>query len=238
MKEKGNKKIITRIKGLLRLADDNPNDEEGQAAFILAQKLMIKHRIDEFDLGGETIGESPEDVTEEAVTIFKRLYWWERELGNIIAENFRVKIYYSNTARKTGTKRKSKIVFYGLGKDLELAKELFILAYDAVVVYEKKYVRDHRGEGYTAASLKNSYLRGYLNGLRQRFDDQVSELKGKYELVIKIPKVVEDAYAAYSAGFGEISWARPAIEVDQAFHAGQKDGLKMDFTKKHLDEGE
>lgn len=40
-----NKDIISKIKGLLKLANDNRNDEEGQSAFILAQRLMLKGRL-------------------------------------------------------------------------------------------------------------------------------------------------------------------------------------------------
>jgi len=40
-----NESIIKKIKGLLAIADDAKNDEESQSAFLLAQKLMIKHDI-------------------------------------------------------------------------------------------------------------------------------------------------------------------------------------------------
>ncbi|RKJ45999.1 DUF2786 domain-containing protein, partial [Butyricicoccus sp. 1XD8-22] len=40
-----NDSIIKKIRGLLAIANDEKNDEESQTAFILAQKLMIKHNI-------------------------------------------------------------------------------------------------------------------------------------------------------------------------------------------------
>ncbi|QAW06651.1 DUF2786 domain-containing protein (plasmid) [Bacillus subtilis] len=40
-----NEAIIKKVKGLLAIANDNKNDEESQSAFLLAQKLMIKHDI-------------------------------------------------------------------------------------------------------------------------------------------------------------------------------------------------
>lgn len=50
MKNKNNKGIINKIKGLLAKADEQM-DDEGQSAFMLAQRLMIKYRLDEaFDL--------------------------------------------------------------------------------------------------------------------------------------------------------------------------------------------
>ena len=38
-------KIIKKIKNLMELAQDNPSDEEGQSALLMAQKLMLKHDI-------------------------------------------------------------------------------------------------------------------------------------------------------------------------------------------------
>lgn len=37
-----NEKLIEKIKNLIQLANDNPSDEEGQTALLLAQKLMLK----------------------------------------------------------------------------------------------------------------------------------------------------------------------------------------------------
>ncbi|CQR25169.1 hypothetical protein BN1356_01512 [Streptococcus varani] len=38
-------KIIKKIQNLLELAYDAPNDEEGQTALLMAQKLMVKHNL-------------------------------------------------------------------------------------------------------------------------------------------------------------------------------------------------
>ena len=38
-------KIIEKIKNLVKLAQDNPSDEEGQTALLMAQKLMLKHDV-------------------------------------------------------------------------------------------------------------------------------------------------------------------------------------------------
>ena len=38
-------KIIEKIQNLLELAYDAPNDEEGQTALLMAQRLMVKHNL-------------------------------------------------------------------------------------------------------------------------------------------------------------------------------------------------
>lgn len=235
-----NQKIIKTIKRLLALANDNKNDEEGQAAFLKAQKLMLMNRISSEELG-EIVEE--EEIDECSVTIYKKLFWWERNLGSIIAKNFRVKMYYDDKLLRGNTQIKSKIVFYGLEKDLELAQEMFILAYDAVLVYAKEYINQYYEQGdrryrYITESLKASYIRGFLEGLEDAFNKQISELRGCYEVLVLVPKKVEDAFKDYSSKFGLYTVSKPDIESGHAYATGKEDGKKMDFTKSKLREPE
>lgn len=115
-----NKKIIKKIKGLLAISRDQKNDEESQSAFLLAQKLMLQYSIDKFEVEDYELSSEMDTIDEESVTIFKKLYWWERILASIISENFRVKNYLKNGF--SGKQKKRKIVFYGHGRDLELSK--------------------------------------------------------------------------------------------------------------------
>lgn len=38
-------KIIRKIQDLMKLAQDNPNDEEGQTALLMAQRLLLKYNL-------------------------------------------------------------------------------------------------------------------------------------------------------------------------------------------------
>lgn len=88
MTNHNNKKIIKKIKGLLAISRDQKNDEESQSAFILAQKLMIQYNIDKNEVEELSVDFENDVIGEESVTIYKRLYWWERQLACIISENF------------------------------------------------------------------------------------------------------------------------------------------------------
>ncbi|EAD1619670.1 DUF2786 domain-containing protein, partial [Listeria monocytogenes] len=46
-----NEKIIRKVKRLLALAKENKSDEEGQSAFMLAQRLMLENDIDAAEIG-------------------------------------------------------------------------------------------------------------------------------------------------------------------------------------------
>lgn len=82
-------KILSKVQNLLELAYDAPNDEEGQTALLMAQKLMVKHNLSISDIKtyqqndniGETVGHWE-----------YRMVWWKETLAAILGENFRCKI--------------------------------------------------------------------------------------------------------------------------------------------------
>lgn len=229
-----NQKIIKKVKGLLALANDTPNDEESQAAFLLAQKLMIKHNVrqDEVD---QLVASPSDQINGVPVTSYKTLYWWEKKLADIISENFRVKHYYTVTYKNTLKVRK-RIMFYGLASDLELAREMFILAYEVLLFHSKRYIDEfYRVNGeprkrYVTESIKVSYISGFLSGLEQRFAEQVAALRKEYSLMVLVPKEVQDSYAEFSIGFGRESYSMPNASIDAAYSQGAKDGQAVDFT--------
>ena len=233
-----NQVIINKVKRLLRLAADNPDGDEGQNAFLHAQKLMIKYRIESHDVEDNVVGEDLGEISPEAITVYKKLYWWEKELAEIIARNFRVKIFYSS--RRTGdqVQRKTCIKFYGFGQDLELAKEMYVLAYDAIVVRANMYVSKQRRLGDTNSgtrTLKKNYMAGFIDGLGKRFNEQISQLKGKYELLVQPPKEVEDAFTEFSTTFGKMLLNLPQIDDAEAYIQGHTDGKSIDLTRSSID---
>ena len=52
---------------------------------------MIQYNIDKNEVEELSVDSENDVIGEESVTIYKRLYWWERQLACIISENFRVK---------------------------------------------------------------------------------------------------------------------------------------------------
>lgn len=238
--ENKNEKIIKKIKGLLAISRDERNDEESQSAFVLAQRLMIQYSIDKSLVEGSEYYENDDSIDEASVTIFKKLYWWEKELAQIISKNFKVK----NFVRIKG--RKSKVVFFGFGRDLELAKEMFILAYDVILFHSKKFIDEFYSlrdgverDRYLTASIKSSYINGFLQGLKKRFSEQIAELREVYEVLVLIPEEVEEAYNEKVKSFtGKSTYSIPNARISSAYEKGFTDGNSIDFTKRTIGEGE
>lgn len=234
-------KIIRKVKGLLAIARDQHNDEESQSAFILAQKIMLQYGIDATEVEDDNLISEADQINEESVTVAKRLYWWERRLAQIISQNFRVKYFLKTVASQQ--QQKKRIVFYGFGRDLALAKEMYLLAYEVLVFHAKVFVdqmyKDNpqlKRTRYVTENVKSSYMNGFLLGLEERFAEQVSALRQVYELLVLVPEAVELAYHDYTQGWSKSSLRTPAIEVSSAYQKGYVEGKGIDFTKRTVAE--
>lgn len=229
--------IIRKITGLLAVAEDNVNEEEAQSAFLVAQKLMIKHNI---ELSEVQSNEEKVNIQQGQATAHKTLYWFERKLAIIIANNFRVKHYYNN--KKRGRIARA-ITFFGLENDVKLAKEMYILACEVLTFYTKKYIDAYYKEYYQERDksltnqLKNSYMQGFLNGLSNKMEEQRFSLQEEFGLVVLTPKVVEDEYEEFSRTFTKpLKLVTPDITEEVAYHRGYKDGNDIDYTKSTIDD--
>ena len=103
-------KMIEKIKGLIAISQDKDDDAEGQSAFLLAQKLMVKYKIERADLEAQ---EEALRISDFAITPYKKLFWWEKQLACVIADNFRVRCYIRSEKRVGDAMKKSCVVFYG-----------------------------------------------------------------------------------------------------------------------------
>ncbi|MEK5332721.1 DUF2786 domain-containing protein [Lysinibacillus sp. FSL W8-0992] len=233
-----NESIIEKIKGLLALANDNQNDEECQTAFMMAQKLMIKYDISSSELVENYNNRA---ISENQATAYKTLYWWERQLANIITRNFRVTWYYNSKIIKGASKKKRAIVFMGFESDVALAKEMYVLAYDVLSFYVQKFVDDyydgaqlHRTKRMTT-ELKNSYTRGFLRGMEEKFDEQVKAMEQEYGLIVLLPTEVKQEYDKRFGSRKGLTYKIPPVEEIEVYQRGFRDGNQVDYTKSSLD---
>lgn len=239
MLDERNDKILRKVKRLLALSENNPNEEEAQSAFVMAQRLMIDN-----DLSMSEIKISPgqeRKIDRGKVTIHKKLFWWERKLAGIMSENFRVK-HYLNWMKPSGSNRKDAIYFMGFESDVKLAKEMYLLAYEAILHYSKKYVDNYYEERIglyrerkITMQVKNSYMVGFLEGLKSKFDKQIEEMKAEANaLMVLVPKEVEEKYNEEITGKAS-PYRIPTVEEAQAYQKGYEDGNHIDYTRSTID---
>lgn len=205
----------------------------------MAQKLMIKYDI---SMGEVESKKESQDIKQGQVTVHKKLFWWERKLAIIISNNFRVKFFYNNKHLNGQKKIKRAIVFLGFDRDVELAKEMYVLAYDVLTFYTKQFVEEqYKDKGFfrdhgKTADYKNSYIRGFLEGMDTRFKEQVEKMKQEFGLMVLLPVEVQSAYDEMFAGTKGIGFQLPPIGEIQAYQRGFSEGNQVDYTRSSIDD--
>lgn len=217
-----NEKIIEKIKNLIQLANDNPSDEEGQTALLMAQKLMLKNNIALAQV--EQFEEPKQFETSQAVgKEAGRIFWWERELGHILATNFRCFCINQRDMRLN----KSRIIFFGEKQDAELVSKI----YEAALLY-LRYRIDRLPT--REPSYKNSYLKGFLSALETRFKKQVEE----YSLMVLPSEETKNALRVTFKNLKTEGIDRPQHDFNlEAYVEGQFHGENAKIMPDEILEG-
>lgn len=176
--------LLEKIKKLLAIGEDiRGNVNESQIALLKAQKLMAEHGISSSDVFDTNI--SSNDVEDNSISGYKNLEWWNGCLGVIIAENFRCFCYINH--KKYSNKILKSINFVGLKEDVKVSKEVFYYAIEMVEYYKDMYIRNYRINNPHRTDFKgieNTYINGYLSGLKAKFEEQKEENKSKWGLIL------------------------------------------------------
>ena len=182
-----------RIAKLLKTAYSEGNEHEQQQALKLAKRLLEKYNLTQADIEGKFTDESLPGGTAEVTlrTINKGIptneppkqfeRWWDLMAGTV-ALNFAVKCYI--------TRRKGKIVFYGILKNCQTAAFAYSLAFNSTHVNQRNYMVPEgeyemkRLRGQTQASkgayttnARRNYTLGVVNGLSQKVNETLREEK-------------------------------------------------------------
>lgn len=140
--------ILEKIKNLLNTSTEKGASEaEAQSAILLAHKLLAKHNLSlsEIEAGSKSAVEVKEDYVAEGV-----LNWWEKNLGNVISENFNCYVFI----RRNGTKS-SKLMLLGDIADIEVAKSVFKYASAQIEHHARLYRKAAKATAEEAALPAN-----------------------------------------------------------------------------------
>ena len=155
-----NSAVIDKIKKLLSLGENNPNENEAQAAILKAHELMAKHGIDAVNISDQDISYSTESCQHKGDRKFRR------NLASIIAPNFRCHYYLSGGI----------VTFFGRTNDARIAKEVFEYAYAFAYKESNRLYAEYRKRGLNAHGIVNSYAIGFVRGLMEKLGAQSTAL--------------------------------------------------------------
>ncbi|MEY8463403.1 DUF2786 domain-containing protein [Streptococcus merionis] len=218
-------KIIFKVQNLLELAYDAPNDEEGQTALLMAQKLMVKHKLSMSDLKtyqktdyiGETVGHWE-----------YRMAWWKEKLAAILGENFRCKTIRKRLHKEGVT----QMIFFGYEKDAELCTKV----YEGALLYLEYRLKRlvPTVSKVCWKDYKNSYLLGFLDGLDQRFKNQVQSSE-EFALMVQVPAEVLEEKARRMGNLKNRTVKVQLQEIDaEAFMEGLEQAKETKLIPEEL----
>lgn len=199
-------KIIEKIKNLLDLARNNPNENEAMAAALKAQELMAKYHVDSHDVEGEEINE---DIIESALFVGNGDKW-KFKLAAIVSKNFCCKVFYRG---------RNTIVFYGYKKDADIATQVFKFLFETGNKLADKCYYEYYKRGLQTRGVKNTYLVGYCDGIKTVLDRQCTAL------MIVTPKAVVESFEEYSKDFGTLTSNLRISSDKSAYNKGHADGV-------------
>ncbi|HGD2254388.1 TPA: DUF2786 domain-containing protein [Streptococcus agalactiae] len=204
-------KIISKVQNLLELAYDAPNDEEGQTALLMAQKLMVKHNLSMSDI---KTSQKNDNIGETVGHWGYRMVWWKEKLAAILGENFRCKTIRRRLVKKGIT----QIIFFGYDTDAELCTKVYegaLLYLDYRLKRLFPTVSKARWKDY-----KKSYLLGFLDGLDQRFKNQTQSSE-EFALMVQVPAEVLEEQARQMGNLKNRTVKVQLQEMDvEAFYQG------------------
>ncbi|MGX7108449.1 DUF2786 domain-containing protein [Facklamia miroungae] len=231
-----NQKILAKIRNLLSLAEDGGNDEESQTALLMAQKLMLKHRISQQEVSDK---ERPEIIL-RSLSVYKRLYWWEKVLVKIIADNFRCMFYIQSNRLPHQQSVQRKIVLMGFPEDVDLCFQMFNIAADTMKYYSKLHLTQLSAEELRQSSLsqlRKSYYQGFMDGLKEKFDLQLKSMmkeNEKYALIIQTPQSVKEKFNREITGL--LTFNQPTLSrSNHAYEDGFQKGKNVNLSQGQLD---
>lgn len=207
--------LVDKVRALLaRTTENGCTAAEATAAALAAQKIIVANDITDREIN-EGRGRE-EDITEVVSAPFTRS--WGVSLTTVIATSLRCRTYFNSTK---GKKRKTA-VFYGYESDAAAAALLFERLYEVGCRLANEHVREYRRAypwEYSYDGLSNSFLLGFLRGIKDELERQ------SRALMVVTPREVNEGYEEIKASLKR--WkgtARPSRYYPGAFEDGRTRG--------------
>lgn len=193
--------LMNKVNKLLALAGNNPSQQEANAAFAKAQKLIAEYNLnmDEFKNKKEEIVMMPCEHPNNN--------GYRTTLSVILGKNFRCRpMMCGNTVN-----------FVGYKTDVEVCVQVFNYAYKVSRRNGQRLERQARKEGRSAHGIFNSYVQGFMAGIREVLDEQCRAL------MIIVPDEVEKHADEMSGGRYKGGMRRTCFS-SSSYNEGKADG--------------
>ena len=164
------------VKLLKTASDKGATKNEAMIAALKAQELMAKYDIDPNEVHQEENTKAIVECATEVGTGHK----WKLHLANIIANNFCCTVFCYDNGKI--------IVFYGYKKNAVVAREVFNFLFITGIRLANNWYMKEYNRGNHTKGVKNTFLLGYLDGIKSVLEKQCTALQ------LVVPNTVKLAY--------------------------------------------
>lgn len=230
--------LFSKLKKLFARANHKTtNENEAKACMLKAQRLMAKYNIEMSEVAGmDTEGKA---VYNHSLFGYKRrIEWWLGALGKVIADNFKCYCYMDNDRKTKGVIDKS-LQFVGTKDNVEIAKEVFYYAYEMIEYHNELYITNYKLENPGQNNVKrvqNDYIKGYLTGMKLKFDEQREKNKQEWGLVLVREKEVDD-FISKNLNLRKSNRKFKGTNDVKHYNSGIKQGKKFNVIAGHVEGG-
>lgn len=204
-------KAIEIVRKLLAVVNDKGATEaEAMTAALKAQEIMAKYNINLADVEDESESDS-EEIVDFGVDVGKGNKW-KYHLAMVIANNFCCRAYCHGS---------QMIFFYGYKKHSEVAKEVFTFLYNTGNRLADRYYAELYNRGESTKGVKNTFLLGYLTGIKSVLEKQC------VALALVVPQEVNKAYDEKMRGCGRKKTTMTTSDDRRAFERGVNEGRNV-----------
>lgn len=174
--------IISKVQKLLALSGSS-NDHEAQSSLMMAQRLLAKYNLSMEDVDCRV--EKEREVTSQYAFEVSAYNEWVRRFASVVAKNFRCEYAIAKYSRKMN------IVFMGYEEDATIAVQVFEYACKFAMRCGSNLAQTYNDKGLSSKGIKQDYINGFIDGVREGWKKQVIESK-ECALMVLVPAVVND----------------------------------------------
>jgi hypothetical protein len=212
-------RMLARVKELLALAG-SPNEHEAANAMRMANKYLLKYNLDLAELEGRR-----NYARRWLGRCSGRIQEYEYTLGSILQQHFFVHVIWvwSYDARRDQDGRILEID--GTPENLEIAEYV----YRYVTGLLEPLWRAHRRQNPGRRGTKLQYFAGLLHGLREKLDEQKTQLRVEQGLIWLGDKKLEEYHRHLHPRIRSIGGY--GVTRNDLYDAGRRDGREITIRR-------
>lgn len=208
--------MIKRVQGCLALTSST-NENEAQAALLMAQKLLAKYHLSMADVVDGVGVAKEEPIVKVRVISISGLRPWVRDLAMVVGKNFRCVVGFAAKDTKYP-------VFVGYRTDAAVAHDVFVTAFNFCERKGDNLAQTYNDRGLSARGVKVNFCSGFVDGLQKAYEDQIARDNSMALMVVppEGARKEQESWKTLRGGF-----AAPIVHRDENYLEGFENGYQF-----------